>query len=97
VALKKIYASLRDGMSSPADWFESVDGATGEVTQPPAATTLPDYTDEQFAKSLPGWRNLIESGKKSAEDIIAMVGSKARLNDDQLAMIRATVAQGESA
>lgn len=72
---------------------ESVDQDTGEIKQP----ELPDYTDEQFAKNLPGWRGLIESGKKSAEDIIAMVGSKARLNDDQLAMIRATVTEGESA
>lgn len=70
----------------------SVDQDTGEII-PPAAPALPDYTDEQFAKSLPGWRGLIESGKKSADDIIAMVGSKARLNDDQLAMIRATVTE----
>lgn len=26
VALKKIYASLRDGMSTPAEWFDPVDG-----------------------------------------------------------------------
>jgi len=75
----------------------SIDQQTGEITQPPAAPALPDYTDEQFAKSLPGWRGLIESGKKSAEDIISMVGSKARLSEDQLAMIRATVTQGEVA
>ncbi len=75
---------------------ETVDQDTGEITQPPAAPALPDYTDEQFAKSLPGWRGLIESGKKSAEDIISMVSSKAHLNEDQLAMIRATVTQGDA-
>jgi len=74
---------------------ETVDGDTGEIKQ--AAPALPNYTDEQFSKSLPGFRGLIESGKKSADDIIAMVSSKARLSDDQVAMIRATVTQGEPA
>lgn len=36
VSLKKIYASLRDGMSSPADWFEAAEqpesGATTKAT-----------------------------------------------------------------
>ena len=31
VALKKIYASLRDGMSQVADWFEPLDGGEGEA------------------------------------------------------------------
>ena len=70
---------------------ESVDQDTGEITQAaPAAPSLPEYTDEQFAKSLPGWRGLIETGKKTADQIIAMVSSKATLNDDQKAMLRAT-------
>jgi len=72
---------------------ETVDQDTGEIKQP----EMPEYTDEQFAKNLPGWRGLIESGRKSAEDVIAMASMKARLTDDQLAMIRATVTQGESA
>jgi len=71
---------------------ESVDQDTGEISKP-AAPALPDYTDEQFGKSLPGFRALIESGKKSAEDIISMVSSKARLSEDQLSMIRATVVE----
>lgn len=68
---------------------DSVDQDTGEITKP--KTELPEYTDEQFGKSLPGWRGLIESGKKSAEDVIAMASTKARLTEDQVAMIRATV------
>jgi hypothetical protein len=42
VNLKKIYNSLKDGMSSAADWFElapaGVDPATGEVTEHQPAT-----------------------------------------------------------
>jgi hypothetical protein len=97
VALRKVYASLKDGMSYPNEWFEVVDGQTGEIT-PPAATVLPAYTDEQISKELPKWRGLIESGRKSAEDVITAASSKATLTDDQLAMIRATVTpenQGE--
>ena len=74
---------------------ETVDQDTGEITrQEPAAQALPEYTDEQFAKNLPAWRGLIESGRKSAEDVITMASSKATLTADQLAMIRATVTEG---
>lgn len=67
--------------------IESVDQDTGEIKKP----ELPEYSDEQFTKSLPGWRGLIESGKKSADDIIAMVSSKARLSDTHIDILRATV------
>lgn len=36
VGLKKVYASLRDGMSAPADWFDPIEG---EQTQQSAAST----------------------------------------------------------
>lgn len=73
---------------------ETVDHDTGEITQP-AKPELPEYTDEQFGTNLPKWRALIESGKKSAEDVIAMASTKARLTEDQMAMIRATVVASE--
>jgi hypothetical protein len=41
VALKKIYASLRDGMSSPKDWFDVPDDAASiPVPQPKAKATV---------------------------------------------------------
>lgn len=52
---------------------------------------LPAYSDEQFGKNLPAWRGLIESGKKSADQIIAMVSSKATMSQEQIEMIKATV------
>ncbi len=39
VALKKIYASLRDGMSVAADWFEPVDHPEPAGGEPPASQT----------------------------------------------------------
>lgn len=66
---------------------ESVDQDTGEITK-----SLPSYSDEEFAASLPKWRSLIETGKKTAEEVIAMAQSKAMLTPDQAAMVLATVA-----
>lgn len=75
---------------------ENVDQDTGEITRH-ETTTLPEYTDEQFSKSLPMWRGLIESGKKTADEIIAMASSKGQMTEDQMAMVRATVVEGEQA
>lgn len=64
-----------------------IDPATGEI-KPKA---LPAYSDEAFQKNLATWQGLIESGKKTADQIIATVSSKAVMTDEQTAMIRATV------
>lgn len=61
-----------------------VDPDTGEISK-----TLPPYSDEAFTKNLGAWRGLIETGKKNASQIIAMVSSKATLTEDQICMIRA--------
>lgn len=63
-----------------------IDPATGEIKPKP----LPAYSDESFQKNLATWQGLIESGKKTAEQIIATVSSKAELSEEQTAMIRAT-------
>lgn len=69
--------------------MKSIDPATGEISQKPAG--LPTYSDEAFGRNLPTWREMIESGKKTADQIIAMVSSKAAMTDEQIAMVRATV------
>ena len=68
--------------------MKSINPETGEIT--PKA--LPAYSDSDFEKNLPAWRKLIESGRKTAGEIIFTVSSKAVLSDDQAAMINATVA-----
>lgn len=67
--------------------IKSIDPATGEIKP----MELPVYTDEAFAKNLPIWRGLIESGKKTADQIIANVTKIARMTDEQAAMVYATV------
>lgn len=79
----------RIASSGGAPGMKTIDPATGEISSKPAA--LPAYSDEDFAKNLPTWRKLIESGKKTAGDIIFTVSSKATLTEDQIAMVMATV------
>lgn len=49
VQLKKVYASLRDGMSGPADWFDAAEGAA----QPAAAVSLRDRVAAKAKKPEP--------------------------------------------
>lgn len=50
------------------------------------------YPAADFTANLPKWRAAIESGKKTADAIIAMVESKGPLTDEQKAQIRAPFA-----
>ncbi len=58
----------------------------GEVI--PENKPLPPYSAADFSKNLPLWRDLIEAGKKTPDQIIATVSTKATLSDDQKAKIR---------
>lgn len=51
------------------------------------------YSEEQFKKNLPAWKKLVESGKKTPDEIIATVSAKAVLTDEQKKSIRALVQQ----
>ena len=67
--------------------MKTINPDTGEIT----AKTLPAYSDSDFEKNLPVWRSYIEARKKTAEQIIAIVSTKATLTAEQIAMISATV------
>lgn len=58
------------------------------ATAAPARDEREMYPDDAFSNNFPKWQALIESGKKTAEDIIAIVSSKAVLTEDQVAAIR---------
>lgn len=64
-----------------------------EQAQPQA---LPHYPAESFESNFPKWQGLIEAGKKTPEQIISMVSSKAELTEEQKAAIR-NVASEEAA
>lgn len=48
---------------------------------------LPPYPADDFKANLPKWGAVIESGRKTAADIIAMVSSKGTLTEEQKAQI----------
>ncbi|MBT11866.1 MAG: single-stranded DNA-binding protein [Oceanospirillaceae bacterium] len=44
---------------------------------------LEPYPQEKFDENLPAWRDLVQAGKRSPEQILKMVSSKAELSEDQ--------------
>ena len=68
-------------------------GAAEVVSSRPAApaapATLPDYSQSAFADNLPKWSALMQSGAKTADQIIAIVSTKGALSEAQKAAIRA--------
>lgn len=54
-----------------------------------ARAELPDYSQADFEKNLPSWRNVVESGKKSAPDLLAMLQTKAAFSREQQEQILA--------
>jgi len=54
------------------------------------------YSQSDFDTNFPKWEKAISSGKKSADDMIAMISTKAELTDEQQDMIRAVAAPVEA-
>jgi len=73
VSLKKIYASLRDGMSSPADWFEAEEGAQEGQQQGQSAA---DKVKDQIRKRQAATKPAADAPKaKTLEQFVAEVNS----------------------
>jgi hypothetical protein len=65
-------------------------GAAEVVSSRPAApAALPDYSQDAFTDNLPKWSALMQSGAKTADQIIAIVSTKGALSEAQKAAIRA--------
>ena len=75
----------------------TIDGATGEVMQKAAAAPapLPPYPDEKFSANLPAWRDVIDAGRKTADQLIAFIESRNTMTAEQKATLRAAPAQPE--
>jgi len=61
---------------------------TGVDTAPKQPKEPAIYPAEEFDKNLAKWHKAIDDGKKTADDIIAMVESKGKLTDEQKGKIR---------
>lgn len=65
-------------------WMYDLEGRAGRTeAEKEEPEQIQYYPDDQFEKNFPAWKNVIESGRRSAEQIIAMIESKAALTDDQ--------------
>lgn len=89
-ALRKAFPEIgseptADEMAGKAINEEFVDAATGEIRQAtaPARTELPAYPQADLEKNLPAWAKVIQSGRKSAADIVAMASTKGVLSAAQ--------------
>ena len=94
-ALRKAFPEV--GSMPTADEMEgkTIDmGAADVVHQQPATgrPALPaSYPDDAFKVNLPKWREAIQAGKATAEQIIVRASSKGQLTDEQQAAIRAPI------
>ena len=73
-----ITTALKDGDTTPEQAFN-----IESKPQPAAASALPTLSDDAFQKQKAAWQGVIESGKKSANDLIATIQTKTLLTDDQ--------------
>jgi hypothetical protein len=81
VTLKGLLTAIKDGDTTAEEAFGTApSGAPKPERQPMSA--------EEFAASLPKWQSAISSGKRTADDVIAMVETKALLSDEQKATLR---------
>ena len=93
------------GSQPTAEEMEGADAAPDGAASaaPKAPAPLAERVDRQaypeadFAKNLPSWRAAIAAGKKTADQIIAMVQSKGDLSDEQKERIKAPPPAAEGA
>lgn len=93
--LRDLFADALRGLQSAEEQADVVEGQFIEVPQPapaqiaaPARPEREPYPAEKFATNLPQWHAVIAAGKKTADDIIAMVQTRATLSDEQKRQIR---------
>ena len=76
-------------MDAPAEKYMGA----ADVVQPAAKPALPDYSAGDFTKNLPAWSKVVEGGKKTGAELLAMLSTKATFNEQQKAAILSLKAQ----
>lgn len=84
------YAFGFSGIIEPdeAERFEEA----GVIDATTAGKKADFYAQDDFDTNFPKWEKAIETGKKTADEIVAMVSTKAKLTDEQVNMIKAVAA-----
>lgn len=92
VNLRGLYGAIRDGEATWASVLENKaeKTASGDASKkPPPRAELPAMLAEHFEANAAGWRKLVRAGTKTADALIATLGSKHTLSDEQKTAIRA--------
>lgn len=88
--LRDVYADVLRGLPVTEELMDMPNerymGAVDEV-RPAERPALPAYAQADFTKNLPQWRGIVESGRKSAGDLLAMLSTKATFTEQQKAQI----------
>lgn len=85
---------IKEIMEDDAEQPENriVNMGKAEIARPPEPekpVALPPYEADRFETNLAQWNGLIQSGKKSADQVIATLSTKAILSEDQIGRLRA--------
>ncbi|HEL5025689.1 TPA: hypothetical protein UOA81_000858 [Stenotrophomonas maltophilia] len=93
-ALRDVFPDVLRGMPIAEEVMDIPQAGSVSNEQPRATIEgqadkkLPLYSEADFAANLPKWWDIIASGKKSPEDLIATLQTRARFTADQLKQIR---------
>ncbi|PUE09025.1 hypothetical protein B9Z51_08830 [Limnohabitans sp. T6-5] len=93
-ALRDVFPDILRGMPVAEEVFDTpenvIDPSTGEINpaQTPARQELQAYPEADFNANLASWRKVVESGRKTPADLIAMVSTKGVLSDAQKTAIQ---------
>lgn len=83
------FADVLKGFSSAEEIGDTIVlEPTSNNSYGPKDVTPQSYSQEQFDKNFPSWEKMIQSGKKSHQEIIGLIESKAKLSEEQQVKIK---------
>ena len=89
-ALRDVFPDVLRGMPVVEEIIDTpnmnvIDPSTGEINpqKEPARQQLEPYSETDFKANIPAWRKVIESGRKTPDELISMVSTKGVLSDAQ--------------
>lgn len=90
VNLRGLYGAIKDG---EATWATVMENKAEQGSAPPAPPAAPKglepLTAAAFEKNSAGWKATVQSGKKTADALIAMLVTRNTLSDEQRVAIKA--------
>lgn len=89
-ALRDVFPDVLRGMPIAEEIMDIPASEPHRTTATVVSSEPAVYSADKFAENLPNWRGVIQSGSKSADDLIAMVEAKAkaRMTDEQRKQLR---------